>query len=217
MLHPAMIDLPYDLGRNAPGGQDNSDQYSETLPRYFLKNHTGKGGRVFDPFLGFGTTAFVAEDLGRIPYGIEVDRQRFEWAAGQLENWQNIIHGDAANMAGYGLPKMDFAMTSPPYMPCHHKWNPLYAGDPQFAGYDNYLRRMGAIFSSLAGIMKRGALVVVQADNLQRKNKPYTPLVRDFSTVISKSLKPEAEIIVRWTKGAPADYPHTHCLIFKKT
>ena len=62
--------------------------------------------------------------------------------------------------------------------------------------------------------MKRHALVVVQADNLQGRR--YTPLVRDISTAVSHALRPEAEIIVRWTQAKP-DYPHTHCLVFKKT
>ncbi|MGB0719419.1 MAG: hypothetical protein ACPGRX_03045, partial [Bdellovibrionales bacterium] len=64
-------------------------------------------------------------------------------------------------------------ITSPPYMPVHHSWNPLYGGDPAHAGYDRYLSRMAEIFKNLSAIMKRGALVVVQADNLQRENRRY--------------------------------------------
>ncbi len=213
MTFPAFIELPFDIERPGPAGVEWSDKYPESLVRYFLKTHTQKKDRVFDPFLGFGTTAFVAEELGRIPYGIEADRDRFEWAAGQLDHWQNVTHGDAADIATLGVPKMDFCITSPPYMPCHHKWNPLFGGDPKQAGYDAYLKRLGFIFKQVAGVMKRQALVVVQADNLQGRR--YTPLVRDFSNAISTALRPEAEIIVRWTNGQP-DYPHTHCLVFKK-
>lgn len=214
VIYSGFIELPF-TRENPPPGQSNEDQYPESLPRYFLKNFTKKGDKIFDPFLGFGTTAFVAEELERIPYGIEADGERFEWAAGQSKHWNNIRHGDAADMLECGFPKMDFAITSPPYMPAHHKWNPLYGGDPKYAGYETYLERMSFIFSQLAQLMKRGALVVVQADNLQAERKPYTPLVRDLSTAISKSLRPEAEIIVKWT-NAPDGYPLTHCLLFKK-
>jgi hypothetical protein len=108
---------------------------------------------------------------------------------------------------------MDFSMTSPPYMPHNHKWNPLYAGNPAHAGYDKYLRRMEHIFGQLAQIMKRNATVVVQVDNLY--GKTYTPLVRDISSAVSNVLRLQNEIIVAWKGGKP-DYPHTHCLVFKK-
>ncbi len=215
MIYPDLIELPFTIETPAPKGHDNSDQYPESLVRYFLKHFTKKKDKVFDPFMGFGTTACVAEDMGRIPYGIEADGDRYEWAAGQLEHWNNIRHGDSADADSYGFPKMDFCITSPPYMPCHHKWNPLYGGDPQHAGYETYLARMSFIFERVALIMKKNAMLVVQADNLQAKNRPYTPLVRDISTAVSKSFKPEAEIIVRWSP-AKQGYTHTHCLLFKK-
>lgn len=217
-MHNSYIELPFATDHNAPPGVDNSDQYPHSLVRHFLMKYTKQGQRIFDPFLGFGTTAFVAEELDRIPYGIEANGERFEWSAGQLAHWQNIRHGDTADMNAYGFPKMDFCITSPPYMPRHHKWNPLYGGNPKHAGYDIYLARMGFIFSELAKLMKRNAFIAVQADNLYKK--VYTPLVHDLHTEISKSFTPQAETIVKWTgerTGEHADYEHTHCLIFRKS
>ena len=108
-------------------------------------------------------------------------------------------------------------MTSPPYMVSDGDWNPLYSGDPEYNGYAAYLKRLEYIFGQVSTIMKKDALVIVQADNIQQKS--YTPLVRDFHHHISKSLLPQAEIIVRWTGEKPEyhkDYHHTHCLVFKK-
>lgn len=215
MIYPALVELPYVLGAGGPSGEDTSDQYPESLVRYFLDAFTKKGDKVLDPFLGLGTTAFVAEEMGRIPYGKEADRKRFEWAAGQLEHWNNIHYGDSAQIALGDFPKMDFCMTSPPYMPMHHQWNPLYGGDPEYAGYDHYLERLEFIFQQVRGVMKKKSYLVVHADNLQTPRRRYTPLVRDISLAVSKSFQPEAEIIVKWSKGAPEDYPHTHCLLFK--
>jgi DNA modification methylase len=217
MAYPTLIELDFSTGQNTPNYIDNCDQYPESLVRYFIENYTKKGQSVFDPFIGFGTTAFVAEETGRIPFGIEADGERFEWGAGQLENWQNIKHDDAANIAAQDFPEMDFCMTSPPYMIRDDEWNPLYGGDPEYNGYDVYLKRLEFIFAQVATIMKKDALIVVQADNIQ--GKIYTPLVRDFHHLISKSFKPQAEIIVRWTGEKPEchkDYEHTHCLVFKK-
>lgn len=217
MNYPTYIELPFTADHNAPMGADNCDQYPESLVRYFLENYTKEGDSIFDPFLGFGTTAFVAEDMARVPYGVEADGERFEWAAGQLENWRNIKHGDAADIGVYDFPQMDFCVTSPPYMLCEDTWNPLYGGDPDYEGYNVYLARMALIFKEIDKVMKNGSLVIVQADNIQGQR--YTPLVHDLYQQISKSLTPQAEIIVRWT-GAKSihhrDYELTHCLVFKK-
>lgn len=209
------ITLPWALEKDPPPFGSDADKFSESLPRYFIEKFTKKRDRVFDPFMGLGTTAFTAEDLGRVPYGIEHDPVRCEWVAGQLEQWMNMFHGDAADMDRLGLPKMDFCVTSPPYMPKHHKWNPLFGGDPAKAGYDVYLRRMGHIFKKLATVMKCNAYVVVHADNLLH-GAHYTPLVRDLSLAIEKSMKLQAEIIVTWDNAKP-DYPQTHCLLFKNS
>lgn len=215
MIYDDFIELPFDQPQKGPPKHDSSDCYPDSIPQYFIEKYTKAGDTVFDPFLGCGTSAFVAEEMGRIPYGIEADGERFEWAAGQLSYWQNIICDDSADMAAYNLPKMDFVITSPPFMLAHHKWNPLYGGDPDFSGYAAYLSRMEEVFALVAAQMKRGALAVVHADNLQQDNKPFTPLVRDFSVLIAKYLKFEADVIVKW-QNAPDYYSHTHCLIFKK-
>jgi hypothetical protein len=214
MLHQTFITLPYALERDAPPFETNEIKSPESLTRYFLKKFTSRGDKVFDPFAGLGTSLFVTEDMGRIPFGIEADPQRHQWVAGQMEHWTNLVHGDSARLQSMGFPKMDFSFTSPPYMPIHHQWNPLFAGNPAKAGYKNYLKRMEYIYGQLAGLMKRGAYVVVQADNLP--GRTYTPLVRDLSLAISKSLRPEAEIIVAWKNPKP-DYLHTHCLVFKNS
>ena len=217
MNFPDSIDLPFLMGQNTPHLMDNCDQYPDSLVRYFIEHYTEIGARVFDPFIGFGTTAFVAEEMGRIPYGIEADRERFEWGAGQIEHWQNIKHDDAANIAAHDFPLMDFCITSPPYMVANGDWNPLYSGDPAYDGYACYLQRLEYIFTQIALVMKKGALVIVQSDNIH--DEVYTPLVRDFHNLISKTLTPQAEIIIRWTGEKPEyhqDYEHTHCLVFMK-
>lgn len=212
MSQPLFITLPWKLERAPPPFEDSEIKYPEALVRHFLKQYTREGDGVFDPFAGQGTTLFVSEEMGRIPYGVEYDRKRYEWVAGQMENWMNLVNGDCAKMLRYGFPKMDFSITSPPYMPRNHKWNPLFAGDPAKGGYDVYLRRITFIYRQLSQLVKRNGYVVVQADNLQKH--VYTPLVADISRSISKVMRLEAEIIVAWEHAKP-DYRHTHCLLFK--
>ncbi len=212
MTTQQFISLPYVLEREAPAFEGNDVKYPEGLVRHFLKTFTKRGSKVFDPFAGLGTTLFVAEEMQRIPFGVERDLRRHLWVAGQLEHWPNLVYGDSAELAAHGFPKMDFAMTSPPFMPRHHRWNPLCAGNPANAGYDRYLARIQHIFRQLSLIMKRNGVIVVQADNLP--GRTYTPLVRDLSMAISGVFRPEAEVIVAW-EGGRRDYRHTHCLVFK--
>lgn len=211
-MDPSFITLPYRLERAAPRFESNAIKYPESLVRHFLKTFTKRGETVFDPFAGLGTTLFVAEALGRIPYGMEADPQRHAWVAGQMRHWNNLVCGDSFDLRKAGFPKMDFCMASPPFMARDHRWNPLYAGDPDKAGYAQYLKRMKAIYSRVAAVMKRGGAVVVHADNLH--GRAYTPLVHDLAAAIGGVMRLENEIIVAWEDG-PKDYAHTHCLVFR--
>lgn len=208
-----LIKIPFKMERPSPPFEGDDIRYPEELVRHFLKKHTKRGDKIFDPFTGLGTTLFVAEELNRNPFGIEADLKRYEWVAGQLTHWQQLAYGDAAKMAGYDLPKMDACMTSPPFMAKHQKWNPLFAGNPKHAGYETYLKYMGRIFKALKGVMKKGAPVIVQVDNLHH-GRVYTPLVHDFISVITPSFALEDEVTVLWQNGRK-DYPQTNCLIFK--
>ena len=204
--------LPYALERDPPPFEANAVKYPESLVRHFLKNFTKRGDKVFDPFAGLGTTLFVAEDMGRIPFGIEADEKRHGWSAGQLKNWQHLVHGDTLKLSRHGFPKMDFCIASPPYMPSGDQWNPLSGGNPAKAGYANYLKQLRAAYGQISTVMKRNAPIVVVVDNVQKKN--FTPLVRDMSVAISGVFTPIGETIIAWDNG-PAHYKHTHCLIFK--
>lgn len=214
MPSPSFVTLPFTLERAPPPFEGNDIKYPESLVRHFLKAYTKKGQRVFDPFAGLGTTLFVAEDMGRIPYGIEANPQRHAWTAGQLKHWQNLIRGDSARVARFNLPKMDFCISSPPFMQRDDKWNPLYGGDPAKAGYDRYIKRMVQIYGRLMPVMKRHALVVVHLDNLP--GRVFTPLVWDLGHALSAVMKPAGEVVVRWENPRP-DYSHTHCLLFRNS
>lgn len=207
------ITLPYSLERDPPPFEGNAIKYPESLVRHFIGEYTKRGQKVFDPFAGLGTTLFVAEETGRIPFGIEYDPRRYEWTAGQMENWQNLICGDSLKLTKMGLPKMDFCMTSPPFMPKGDKWNPLSWGNPAKAGYPVYLRQMRKVFEQVGDIMKKSARIVVHVDDIP--GRIFTPLVRDLSMTIGNVLVLENEVTVVW-KNAPANYPMTHCLVFRK-
>lgn len=208
------VHIPWNLERSPPPFEGNDIKFPEGFVRYILKKYTKKGDNIFDPFTGLGTSLFVAEEMGRLPFGFEAEKQKYEWVSGQLDNWTHLVCDDAAQVMSYKFPKMDLVLTSPPYMPRHHKWNPLYGGDPKYAGYTNYLKRMRSIFSKTKSVMKKATPLIIQLDNLQH-GKIFTPLVRDIAQCLDKDFIQTAETKVIWD-NPKTDYPYTQYLIFKK-
>jgi DNA modification methylase len=67
--------------------------FPEELPRRLIKLHSFYGDTVLDPFLGTGTTAKVAVDLGRKAIGYEVNETYLPLIYNKLKN----IFADAEN------------------------------------------------------------------------------------------------------------------------
>lgn len=214
MKHDILIELPWKLERAPPPFEGNDIKSPESLYRYIYKKYTKRGDNIFDPFVGLGTTMFIAEEMKRVPFGIEATEDKFEWVAGQLENWTHMICDDSYNAPKYDLPKMDLILTCPPYMEIGTKWNPLYGGDPKHNGYDKYLKRMSKIFERLLPLMKRDTKLILELNNIYGR-KHFTPLVHDIAQTLSKNFTQIHEIKVIWDNPKP-DYPFTTLLIFKK-
>ncbi len=56
----------------------HSAAFPENLPEWFIKLFTQEGDVVLDPFMGSGTTNFVAKRMGRKSIGIEIKPEYFE-------------------------------------------------------------------------------------------------------------------------------------------
>jgi DNA modification methylase len=68
------------------------------LMRRPILNHLRRGERVYDPFLGSGTTLAAAELTGRVCYAIELDPKYVDVA---VKRWQSLS-GKKAVLEGDG-------------------------------------------------------------------------------------------------------------------
>jgi DNA modification methylase len=189
-------------------------RYPESLVERFLREYTREGDTVLDPFAGFGTTLRVAEEMGRVPYGIEYEPAKVEYIRSRLKTPGGILHGDARQLASYPLPPFDFSMTSPPYMNRDDREDPFTAYSSEGAGYAEYLEEIRRIYRQVAQVMKEGAYVVIEASNLKRTG--VTPLAWDIAAAVSKELTFEGEVIVCWEPTYGYGYDHSYCLVFRK-
>lgn len=76
------ISIPY---WSMPENTDHPTQKSEKLIAKLILASCPKGGVVFDPFLGSGTTSVTAKKLGRHWCGVELNEEYCLWAEKRLE------------------------------------------------------------------------------------------------------------------------------------
>lgn len=78
-----------------PENTDHPTQKPEKLYAKLILASSKPGDKVFDPFLGSGTTAVVANKLGRKYCGVEINHEYCLWAAKRLEQsvYINTIQG----------------------------------------------------------------------------------------------------------------------------
>jgi hypothetical protein len=216
------IILPYVKRRPIPEEfQDDDNRSPESLAEYFIHQFTKPGDIVFDPFAGLGTTLLTAEDMGRIPFGVEADERRYEYVRSQLNLKENLILGDSRDLDRFQLPKLDFVFTSPIFMRCDETKNPL-SGYKESGTYQDYLNQLQDIFRKLCGFLTPRAKVIVEAFNLAATSKrPMTLLAWDIAHALSEVLRFEKEIIACWESADNGDsspiygYNHSYCLVFE--
>ena len=193
--------------------QDDDVRYPESLVEHFLEEYTRAGDVILDPFAGFGTTLLVAERMGRVPFGVEIDQDKVNFVRSKLNNSENIIHGDSRLLANIDLPAIDFSITSPPYMTKdNHPQDPFTSYKANGKGYKAYLRDIRSIYKQLRKHMKPTGTVVLEVSNLKVENQ-VTTLAWDIGQEISQVFHFNGEVIVCWDKYGYG-YDHSYCLVF---
>ncbi len=191
-------------------------RYADALVEHFLNEYTDQGDIIFDPFMGFGTTLLVAEQLDRIGYGVEYDEKRWRYVQTILKHPERALHGDSTKLDSIAIPDFSFSITSPPYMGKHHKENPFTAYSTEFEGYHLYLDTIRGVYEQLGRKLKPHGRAVIEVANLKHEDGTLTTLAWDIAGAVSKVLRFVGETIITWDTAYGYGYDHSYCLMFER-
>lgn len=187
---------------------------ADSLVEYWVNELSEKGQVVFDPFAGFGTTLLVAEEMGRLGYGIECSKPKADYVQKLLEHPDHLIHGDSRKLVEYEIPLIDLCFSSPPYTNQSDTENPFVDYRQKGFDYSSYLKEMGNIFSQVEQKMNSSGHLVIEASNLKKMGQ-VTILAWDIAHEVSRFFHFMGETIICWDEYGYG-YNHSYCLVFSK-
>jgi len=190
-------------------------KFPETLAQNFISFFTKSGGWVLDPMVGTGSTIIASLRTGRNSVGIELnpeyadlarslvaqERQAIDREADTLA--AEILTGDAAHLASFGLPMFDYVLTSPPYWDMLHArgaesqrlrrstphLDVTYSEDPadlgNVADYEEFLHRLVNIYAALQPYLRPGAYLTIIVKNIKKGGRIY-PLAWDLGHAVGQ-------------------------------
>ena len=226
-------------------------KFPEAMASEFIRFFTRPGETVLDPFAGVGSTVAAASALGRRGIGIELSPEFHALAAGRpdLGSDGRVLQGDArdarALLGKLGVPQVEYVLTSPPYWDMlrqergnvdsvHRKrsraglrtsYTELAQDLGNIADYDQFLRELAAVFTSLRTVLAPGRYLTVVIQNVRVPGGEVKPLAWDLARLLSEVYTFKGERI--WVQdnkplgcwGWPSEFVtnvhHHYCLNFK--
>lgn len=73
------------------GNRNHSAAFPRALPEWFIKLFTKPGDTVLDPFMGSGTTLFVAYEMGRKAIGIDKEEEYVKMVEEEFQTFQKRL------------------------------------------------------------------------------------------------------------------------------
>ncbi len=163
-----------------------------------IKFFTKKNGKVFDPFLGVGSTMKACVELDREGFGVELSpiwceitkKRLFEESNVMLDD-KHLICGDSRKVNDYfGKNTFDFIVTSPPY------WNILEKKDHKanarvlnghetkyseseddlgnIEDYSLFLKELSKIFLNCYDLLKAGKYMCIIVSDFRHKSEFFS-------------------------------------------
>jgi len=230
-------------------------KFPETLAQEFIEFFTKKGDTVLDPMMGTGSTLVAALRAGRNSYGIELNPKYAKIAEQIIEDERAtlglpvsnlksvIVNGDASKALTYGIPSVDYLITSPPYWDMLHAkgaasqmkrrrtdgLDVVYSEDPNDLGniheYELFLSRLVSIYVSLKPLLAEKAYLTIIVKNVKKGGRIY-PLAWDIARELGNTYTLKDEKIWLQDNQTLAPYGlgsawvsntfHHYCLQFRK-
>jgi len=81
------------------GNKNHSAAFPNSLPEWFIKLFTKEYDTVLDPFMGSGTTVFVANEMNRNAIGIEIVPKYFNMVKEKLQSSESLFNKIESNYA----------------------------------------------------------------------------------------------------------------------
>lgn len=193
-----------------PRDADEDVHMLSSVVDHVIERCTAPDEVVFDPFLGFGTTAERAIALGRHAIGIELLPERVQILRDRIPR-AHVVEGDARELelilertpAFDPASGVDLILTSPPYMTeSHHDADPLTAYERDGGDYRRYLSELSMVADQCARIIKPGGFVVWNVADILHMGHT-THLIADCSAVLKQHLTRVAITQIQWER-----YPH---------
>jgi DNA modification methylase len=191
-------------------------KFPETMAKEFIEFFTKRGAVVLDPMAGTGSTLIAALRSGRNSYGIELNPKYAEIAQQIISKERqslgesiegltsDVITGDATHASEFGLPMLDYVLTSPPYWDMLHvkgaetqkkrrtsaDLDVFYSDDPNDLGnlhdYEGFLNKLVAVYSGLKPLLREKAYLTIIVKNVKKGGKIY-PLAWDLGRELGKT------------------------------
>lgn len=187
-------------------------KFPETMAQEFIGFFSKRGQCILDPMAGTGSTLVAALRSGRHSYGIELNPGYAQIAREVISQEKTalgddpaikdlaaeVITGDAQKACEYGIPVVDYVLTSPPYWDMLHvrgaqnqkkrreteTLDVVYSDDPNDVGnlhdYQQFLERLVQIYTGLKPLLRERAYLTIIVKNVKKGGKIY-PLAWDLA------------------------------------
>jgi DNA modification methylase len=188
----------FTLKRGGVTDREKIKAHPATFPAELAEDYIGfctkQGERVLDPFLGSGTTMEVAEQMGRLSFGIELQPEFAEFAATRTS--RRIVIGNALeeihNAENFPDESIDYVFTSPPYWNTLHKSRGgnkdtrhkkreargeslIYSDRPEDIGniddVDEYMSQLVSLFTGVHRVLKPNRYLTIIIQNLNYEGR----------------------------------------------
>ena len=188
-------------------------RFSEKLVGVLVERLTAPGDVVLDPFVGFGTTAVVAERLGREGWGVELDGERAAFVRTRVQAPERIFEADSRALDALPIPPVKLSIASPPYSSPGEPCEALAAYRGPNPGYGAYLAGLQEVYRKVAALLTPDGWVVIEVSNLREPGR-VTTLAWDIARAVGEILPFAGEIVVHWEPTYGYGYDHSYCLLF---